>query len=165
MAQISFRNETFSFLFPLVTSVTHPTEEYDTHICTMNYCPQGNYQMRQWAETSICVDQFHDPSVPIELWHLNWPCGTDGLKCRHIRISQTAQRHFSSRLPITHRPINGIHVATGNSHDQLAYDLTYSCTHIHSKHRAPGSDYTSNDGYVLSSHLHAMSDGWTSAVI
>lgn len=93
--------------------------------------------MRQWAETSICVDQFHDPSIPIELWHSDWPRETDGLKCRHIRNGQTAQRHFGSRLHITHRPIKGIHVATGNSHDLLAFDLTYPCTHIHPKH--PGA--------------------------
>ena len=97
--------------------------------------------MRQWVETSICVDQFCNPSIPIELWHLDWPRGRDALKCRHIHIVQTAQLHFCSRLPISHRSIKGIHdVATGNSHDQLAFDL--SCAHT--KHGAPGSDYTSN---------------------
>lgn len=155
----------FSFFFLLTGKVwvSHPAQEHNTHICSEKYWPHGNYKMRQWDEASICVDRFHDPSVPVELWHLNWPRGTGLSKHRRIRIIQTAQRHLTSQLPITHRPIKGLNEATGNSHDQLACDLTNSWTYMCSKHRAPGSDYTSTGGYVLSSH--AMCDGWTSSVI
>lgn len=73
---------------------------------------------------------------------------------------QTAEWHLGSRLPIIHRPIKGIHVATGNSRDQLAFDLPYSCTQLHWSHPAPGSDYFSDGAHV---HLLALSDGWTSS--
>lgn len=68
-------------------------------------------------------------------------------------------------LPIAHRPIKGIHVATGNSRDQLAFDLTYLCAHLNSVRRAPGSDYATDGSHVLSRHLHAAGDWWTSPVI
>lgn len=73
---------------------------------------------------------------------------------------QTAEWHLGSRLPIIHRPIKGIHVATGNGRDQLAFDLPYSCTQLHWSHQAPGSDYFSDGAHV---HLLALSDGWTSS--
>ena len=137
-------------LFLPVTSVTHPTEEHDTHICTVNYYPHT--VIIKWdgeAETSICVDQFHDPSIPIELWHLERPRGRVALKSRHIRIGQTAQRHFApADLPIAQPPIKGIHVATGNN--QFAF--------------TSGRQEAITPQNVPYRHLHATSDGWTSSV-
>lgn len=75
---------------------------------------------------------------------------------------QTAERHLGSSLPISHQPIKGFHVARGNSRDQLAFDLPYSCTQLHLTHQAPGSDYFSRGAHV---RLRALSDGWTSSVI
>lgn len=48
---------------------------------------------------------------------------------------QTAEWHLGSRLPISHQPIKGIHVARGNGRDQLAFDLSYWCTQLHLTHQ------------------------------